>query len=169
MKKIFLFSLVALLAILSTSCSSGIKPADPPITYGSDNNEYWQDINVRDCYEIQSCGVAITDIQGLLCNLNGTVTIKTIKTPDWPKGKEIMGEAIIEVLNKDNTVIASHQTYDLNDLFNSQEGDVATITVRLKKDYETEEAEKIVKDAKYIRVSKLNIRERIKDIYGNPI
>ena len=163
MKKIVLFSLVALLAIITTSCDSGIKPADPAITYGSENNDYWRDINVRDCYEIKSGGVAIADVHGWLCDLNATVTIKTIKTPDWPKGKKLMGEATIEVLNKDNAVLESEHTYDLKDLLNSQEGDVATITVKLKTDYNTEEAEKLVKEAKYIRLSKLTIRERIKD------
>lgn len=163
MKKIFLFSLVALLAIITTACNTGVKPADPAITYGSVNSENWRDINVRGCYKIINGGVAITDTQGLLCNLNGSVTIKTIKTPNWPKGKKLQGEASIEVLNKDNVVIASQNIHNLDDLLNSQEGDMATITVPLKYEYEIKEAEKFIKEAKYIRLSKLTISERISD------
>lgn len=162
MKKL-LFFLAALPLLLASCGGSGLKPADPAITYGSENNEFWQDVNIRDCFKVEGGGVAITDIKGLNCNISATVTVKTVKTPDWQKGKELHSSATIEILNKDGAVILSDYTTNLSDLENSQEGDVATINVTLRYECLKSEAEETLKDAKYIRVSKLNISERVSD------
>lgn len=160
MKKIFLFSLVAFMAVISISCSSGVKPADPAITYGAKNQHGWKDVDIRDCFKVEKVGVAMTRVN-IYDHATVTLTIKVLKTPNWPKDKILDGEATIEVLSKDNGVLVSdevggwHSSAPIKGLFNSKEGDVITVTTTCSHDFNTTESEQFMKDAKYVRLSNL--------------
>lgn len=154
--------MATVITLILSSCGGGIKPADPAITYqpykagNMFENEY-VNVPVKGMFEIASVAATIVpddEYPNLYSLIKATINVKTIKTPE-ADGNSLNGDCTIQLLDKDGAVIAetSWAVSGKSELFNSEAGDVTTISADLGDEWSDSVAKEMLAKIKYIRLA----------------
>lgn len=177
MKKLLL--ILAILPFLLSSCGgSGVRPADPAITYSKASNEYWKIVPLNDCLKLSKCAVApFSDGRRIMA----TATIEVVETPNWPKDvSDYAGSGKIELLDENQASIGTCNMVfgawmgnenGLKSLVDAQKGEVIVLKGPLMKENSHDEyvffdkkgADEFVKKVKYMRIADLSIIYKVEN------
>lgn len=153
--KHLLYSMMAVMAFVLASCGDQkIEPADPPITFKEyeSSYEYIHNLPLDGCFEVVSVGAVINDNEdgNIYAEIAFTVNVKMVKAlAHKPKDLDFEQTVQIQYLDKDNNVLGT--TIDAKEnILGLSVGQMGTVTgtVSIGKD----EAEKLLKKIKYVRI-----------------
>ncbi len=153
--KHLLYSMLAVMAFVMASCGDQkIEPADPPITFKEyeSSYEYIHNLPLDGCFEVVSVGAVINNTEegDMYAEIAFTVNVKMVKAlSQKPKDLGFEQTVQIQYLDKDNNVLGT--TIDAKEnILGLSVGQMGTVTgtVSVGKD----EAEKLLKKIKYVRI-----------------
>lgn len=143
MKKIALIML-AVVSMAMVSCGgSGVKPADPAITYEETSSEH--QTCIKDCLKV----ISVSLRENSLYETSVSAKVELVNEPSEPIKWVKSG---CEILDKNEAIIARASDWKCYAADLSKKGDVGTISFKV----ETKEglyASKVVEDARFVRLT----------------